>query len=198
MTNTFFEEILSALGVVLLERLPHGILLRIGRKEPPDWFRHVMVAGKENEAITVAEAMPFVGEFLDSAESFWRAGRDGSQRSDAFTIVDARGVEIGLVASALVIGHRHLLVIEQSAGFDERRRALQSARESELEHDEHLRRTGALLAPIAALQDLADRLAASGLTADQGALSTAIREQLAALESSVQNLAPLPKGVRRA
>jgi hypothetical protein len=198
MTNTFCEEILSALGVVLLERLPHGILLRTGRKEPPDWFRHVMIAGKENEAVTVAGAMPFVGEFLDSAESFWRQGRDGCLRSDAFTIVDSRGVEIGVVASALVIGHRHLLVLELSAGFDERRRALQSAREGELQHDEHVRRTGALLAPIAALQDLADDLAASGLTAEQGALSTAIREQLKALASSVQHLAPLPKRVRRA
>jgi hypothetical protein len=198
MTNTFFEEILSALGVVLLERLPHGLLLRIGRKEPPEWFRHVMVAGKENEAVTVADAMPFVGEFLDSAESFWRAGRDGSLRSEAFTIVDSRQTEIGVVASALVIGHRHLLALEQAAGFDERRRALQSVRQNELEHDEHVRRTGALLTPIGALRDLADRLGASGLTADQAALSTAIREQLTALASSVQTLAPLPKGVRRA
>ena len=198
MTNTFYEEILSALGVVLLERLPHGILLRVGRKEPPDWFRHVMVAGKENEAVTVAEAMPFVGEFLDSAESFWREGRDGSLRSDVFTIVDSQGAEVGVVAWALVIGHRHLLAIEQSAGFDERRRALQSARENALEHDEHVRRTGALLTPIGALQDLADRLAASGLSGDQAALSTAIREQLTTLASSVKKLAPLPKGVHRA
>jgi hypothetical protein len=198
MTNTFFEEILSALGVVLLERLPHGLLLRIGRNEPPDWFRHVMVAGKENEAVTVADAMPFVGEFLDSAESFWRAGRDGSLRSEAFTIVDSRQTEIGVVASALVIGHRHLLALEQAAGFDECRRALQSVRQNELEHAEHVRRTGALLTPIAALRDLADRLGASGLTADQAALSTAMREQLTALASSVQTLAPLPKGVRRA
>ena len=198
MTNTFFEEILSALGVVLLERLPHGILLRIGRKEPPDWFRHVMVAGKEDGALTVADAMPFVGDFLDSAESFWRAGRDGILRSDAFTIVDSRQAEIGLIASALVIGHRHLLALELAAGFDERRRALQSARENELEHDEHVRRTGALLAPIGAVRELAERLAASGLTGDQAALASAIREQLTTLASSVQNLAPLPKGVRRA
>jgi len=61
-----------------------------------------------------------------------------------------------------------------------------------------VRRTGALLTPIAALEDLAERLEASGLTADQKALSTAIRQQVTALASSVQNLAPLPKGVRRA
>ena len=198
MTNTFCEEILAALGVVLLERLPHGIFLRVGRTEPPEWFRHVMVSGKEHEPGTVAEAMPFVGEFLDSAESFWREGQNGRLRSDAFTIVDSRGTEIGLVASALVIGHRHLLAIEVSADYDERRRALQSARENVLEHDEHVRRTGALLTPLASVRGVADRLAASGLTPEQEALSTAIREQLAALASSIQGLAPLPKGVRRA
>lgn len=198
MTNTFCEEILAGLGLVLLERLPHGIFLRVGRSEPPEWFRHVMRSGKENEPVTVAEAMPFVGDFLDSAESFWREGSNGRLRSEAFTIVDSRGTEIGLVASALVIGHRHLLAIELSADYDERRRALQSARENVLEHDEHVRRTGALLTPLAAVRSLADRLAASGLSADQEALSTAIREQLTALAGSIQTLAPLPKGVRRA
>lgn len=198
MTNSFCEEVLSALGVVLLERLPHGLLLRIGRKEPPDWFRHVMVAGKENEAVTVAEAVPFVGAFLDSAESFWREGRDGCLRSDAFTIVDSRQVEIGLVASALVIGHRHLLALEEAAGFDERRRALQRAREGELEHEEHVRRTGALLTPIAALENLAERLVDGAQTVEQASLASALREQLTALASSVEKLAPLPKGVRRA
>ncbi len=198
MTNTFCEEILAGLGLVLLERLPHGIFLRVGRSEPPEWFRHVMLSGSEHEPGTVAEALPFVGEFLNSAEPFWREGLTGSLRSEAFTIVDSRGTEIGLVASALVIGHRHLLTLEPSADYDERRRALQSARENVLEHDEHVRRTGALLTPLAAVQGLADRLAASGLTGDQVALSTAIREQLAALASSIQSLAPLPKGVRRA
>jgi hypothetical protein len=75
---------------------------------------------------------------------------------------------------------------------------LQSARENLLEHDEHVRRTGALLTPLAAVRRLADRLAASGLSADQQALSTAIREQLTAMASSIESLAPLPKGVRRA
>ena len=93
-----------------------------------------------------------------------------------------------------MVGHRHLLVIELSAEFDERRRALQSARENVLEHEDHVRRTGALLSPLAGVQRLAERLAASGLTADQEGLATAIREQLAALASSIQVLRRCPKG----
>lgn len=198
MSNTFCEEVLRGLGLVLLERLPHGLFLRFGRQEPPGWFRHVMLSANENEPVTVAEALPFVGEFLDPAEAFWREGRDGCLRSDHFTVVDPQGAEIGLVASALVVGHRHFLVIELFADFDERRRALQNARENVLEHEDHVRRTGALLTPLGAVQGLAERLAASGLTGEQQALSTAIREGLAALASSIESLAPLPKGVRRA
>ncbi len=198
MSNTFCEEILKELGVVLLERLPHGLFLRFGRQEPPEWFRHVMVSARENEPVTVAEALPFVGEFLDPAEAFWREERDGRLRSDQFTVVDPQGTEIGLVVSALVVGHRHFLAIERSADFDERRRALQVARENVLEHEEHVRLTGALITPLGAVQSLAERLAASGLTAEQEALATAIRERLAALAGSIESLAPLPKGVRRA
>ena len=132
------------------------------------------------------------------AESFWREGLDGRLRSDAFTLTDPRGAEIGLVASALVVAPRHFLVIELSAEFDERRRALQAARENALQHEDHVRQTGALLSPLAGVQKLAERLAASGLTADQEVLATAIREQLAALARSLDVLAPLPEGVRRA
>jgi hypothetical protein len=198
MTNTLCEKILSELGLVLLERLPDGIFLRLGRQPPPAWFRDAMLSAKGNEPVTVAEAMPFVGHFLAEAESFWREGLDGRLRSDAFTLTDPRGAEIGLVASALVVGPRHFLVIELSAEFDERRRALQAARENALEHEDYVRRTGALLSPLAGVQRLAERLAASGLTTDQAVLATAIREQLAALASSLDVLAPLPEGVRRA
>ena len=64
MTNTLCEKILSELGLVLLERLPDGIFLRLGRQPPPAWFRDAMLSAKGNEPVTVAEAMPFVGHFL--------------------------------------------------------------------------------------------------------------------------------------
>jgi hypothetical protein len=97
-----------------------------------------------------------------------------------------------------VIGQRQFLIIELSRDFDERRRALQSARENVLEHDAHVRRTGALLTPIGAAQKLVQQLADSGLTPTQRQLADDLRAQLAAVSQTVDSLAPLPKGVSRA
>jgi hypothetical protein len=126
---------------------------------------------------------------------FWRQGRNGRLRSDPFTMTDANGAEVVLVASALVVGHRHLLVLESPGDFDERRRALQSARETVLEHEAHVRRTRALLARIDAARALTDQLGNSGLTPAKQQLAAEIGEQLASLASAVEELAPLPKGV---
>jgi hypothetical protein len=195
VTNTLFEGVLGTLDLVVLERLPHGIFLRMGTATPPSWFSDVIAAAGENQPVTVAQAFPFVGHFLDEAEFFWRQARNGRLRSDPFTTKDATGAEVVLVASALVIGHRHLLVLESPGDFDERRRALQSARETVLEYEAHLRRTRALLARIGASRALTDQLANSGLTPAQQQLAVEIGEQLASLASAIEELAPLPKGV---
>ena len=195
MTNTLFEEVLGTLDLVVLERLPHGIFLRMGTAPAPAWFSHVIANAGENQPVTVAQALPFVGHFLDEAEFFWRQARNGRLRSDPFTMKDASGAEVVLVASAVVIGHRHLLVLESPADFEERRRALQSARETVLEYEGHLRRTRGLLARIDAARALTDQLANSGLSAATQPLATDIGEQLTSLASAVEELAPLPKGV---
>jgi hypothetical protein len=195
VTNTLFEGIISTLDLVVLERLPHGIFLRMGTAPPPSWFSHVIAAAGENKPVTVAQALPFVGHFLDEAEFFWRQARNGRLRSDPFTMKDASGAEVVLVASALVIGHRHVLVLESPGDFEERRRALQSARETALEYEAHIRRTRALLAQIDAARALTDQLANSGLTPAEQQLAMEIGEQLASLGSAIEDLAPLPKGV---
>ena len=195
MTNTLFEAILSTLDLVVLERLPHGVLLRMGTAPAPPWFSHVIAAAGENEPVTLAKALPFVGHFLDDADFFWRQARNGRLRSDPFTMTDGTGAEVVLVASALVIGHRHLLVLESPADFEDRRRALQSARETVLEYEAHVRRTRALLARIDAARALADQLGNSGLTSAEQHLAVEIGEQLASLATAVEELAPLPRGV---
>jgi hypothetical protein len=193
VTDKFFDAILSTLDLVVLERLPHGIFLRMGTAPPPSWFSHVMATA--GEPVTVAQALPFVGHFLDDAEFFWRQARNGRLRSDPFTMTDAAGAEVVLVASALVIGHRHLLVLESPGDFEERRRAMQSARETVLEYEAHVRRTRALLARIDAARALTDQLGNSGLTPAKQQLAAEIGEQLASLAGTVEELAPLPKGV---
>lgn len=196
MTNPVFEGILNRLDLVVLERLPHGLFLRLGTAQPPSWFNDVL-APRGNEPVTVGQALPFVEHFLDDAEVFWREGRNGRLRSEVFSITDAAGAEIGLVALAIVIGHRHILVLEPIADFEDRRRALQSARESVLDHEAHLRQTRALLPRIDTARTLSDQLANSGLTPGQQQLAVEIGQQLSALAGAVEALAPLPEGVTR-
>lgn len=195
MSNTLLEGVLSTLGLVVLERLPHGIFLRMGTAPPPPWFSHALATAGENQPVTVAQALPFVGHFLDEAEFFWRQAQNGRLRSDPFTMTDAGGAEVVLIASALVVGHRHLLVLESPGDFEERRRALQSARETVLEYETHVRRTRALLARIDAARALTDQLANSGLAPGKQQLAAELAEQLTALATAVEELAPLPKGV---
>ena len=197
MSYSVFEAIFNRLGMVVMERLPHGVFLRIGTEPPPSWFSQVVLATNPNEAVTISEALPFVGHFLDQAEAFWQEGRDGRLRSEAFTVTDPSGASIGLAVTAVTVGHRSLLVLEMIADFEERRLALQSAREHALEHETHVGRTRGLLEGIDDARTLAQQLAESGLAAAQRQLALQIGEHLASLSSAVEGLAPIPDGVTR-
>jgi len=198
VSTVLFEGILSALDLVVLERMPHGIFLRVGTAPAPEWFLHVMAGAEADVPATIAQAFPFVDHFLDEAEFFWRQGRTGRVRSEPFIIKDPAGAELCLVALAVVVGHRHLLVLESTTDFEDRHRALQSARETVLEHEAHVRRTRALLARIEAARVLTTQLANSGLSPDKAPLAVEIGEQLSTLANAVEELAPLPKGVTTA
>jgi hypothetical protein len=197
VSYSVFEAIFNRLGMVVMERLPHGVLLRIGTEPPPSWFSQVVLAANEPEGVTISEALPFVGHFMDEAEAFWREGRDGALRSEAFTVNGPSGAQIGLAVTAVTVGHRSLLVLEMIADFEERRRALQSARENALEHEAHVGRTRALLEGIDNARVLAKQLAESGLAAAPHQLALQIGERLASLSNAVEVLAPIPDGVTR-
>jgi hypothetical protein len=197
VSNPVYEAILNRLGMVVMERLPHGVFLRLGTQPPPAWFTHAMLAANPNEAVTISEALPFVGHFMDEAEAFWREGRDGALRSEAFTVADPSGAQMGLAVTAVMVGHRSLLVLERIADFEERRRALQSARENALEHEAHLGQTRALLQDISDTRTLAQHLAESGLAAAPRQLALQIGEHLTRLSSAVEALAPMPDSVTR-
>jgi len=197
VSYSVFEAVFNRLGLVVMERLPHGVFLRIGTEPPPSWFSQVVLAANPNEAVTISEALPFVGHFIGEAEAFWREARDGALRSEAFTVTGPSGAQIGLAVTAVTVGHRSLLVLEMIADFDERRRALQSAREQALEHESHVGRTRALLEGIGDARRLAQQLAESGLAAAPQQLTLRLGEHLASLSSAVEVLAPIPEGVTR-
>ena len=197
MADTWVGGILTRLDLVVLERLPHGVFLRLGGGAPPLWFSRVMSPASGGDAVTVAAAMPFLEQFLAEAEPFWRDVREGRLRSEPFIVEDVESGELGLVATAISLGPRQFLVLGVAADFEQRRESLQVAREGRLAHEQHVRRTGALLGPIEKMQKRAAQLAASGLTVEQQALAQGLNEELAAVARAIETLAPLPKGVRR-
>jgi hypothetical protein len=157
-----------------------------------------MTPASGGEAVTVAAAMPFLEQFLAEAEPVWRDVREGRLRSEPFIVDDPEAGEIGLIATAIGLGPRQFLVLGRASDFDRRRESLQTAREKMLEHEQHVRRTGALLGPLDAVQRKIGQLAASSLSADQESLVRQIRDELSAVTKAIETLAPLPKGVRRA
>jgi hypothetical protein len=195
--SSVLAEIVGRLDLVVFERLPEGIFWRIAPDQSPAWFSRLFPEAERNEPITIAQAFPFLEPFLSAADDVWRKGGGECLRSDVFMETDPSGGEVPLVASALAIDRRCFLILELPYDFEERRRTLQSARQHALEHEAHVRRTGALLTPVDAAQRLAQQLATSGLTPEQQQLAAGIREQLANLAVSIETLAPLPKGVAR-
>ena len=196
MTDAVLAELLTRLDLVVFERLPGEVFVRVGSDRPPSWFSRLSLTSRE-EAITIEQVMPFVGEFLAEANEAWRAGGEKRLCSDPFTVTDTTVGEVALVASAVVVANRCFLILESPYNFEERRAALQTARENVLAHEEHLRRSGALLRPIDAAQQLMQQLTASGLAPEQQILAARISEQLESISASVESLAPLPKGVSR-
>ena len=191
-------EILSRLDLVVFERLPEGVFVPVETANPPEWFSRTFLDAAPLTPTTLAAAFPFLERFLSTVETLWLQGDLRKLRSDAFTVTDPAGGELGLVASAVAVDHRRFLVLEASAEFDEHRRTLQRAREDALAHEDHVRRTGELTTPANAALKLAEQLAAeTGLAAEQRRLVSELRAQLAVIGAAIETLAPLPKGVTR-
>jgi hypothetical protein len=195
-TDAVLAELLARLDLVVFERLPGDVFVRFGPARPPSWFSRLLLTSRD-EAMTIEQTMPFLGQFLAEANEAWRAGGEKRLCSDPFTVTDMAGAEVPLVASAVVVANRCFLVLESPHDFEERRGTLQSARENAIAHEEHLRRTRALLPSIDAAQKLLHELTASGVAPEPQSLTVRISEQLAALRAAVEQLAPLPKGVSR-
>jgi hypothetical protein len=197
VTDRLLAEILAALDLVVFERLPDGVFLRLGGVAPPRWFTYFVADAAQSQSVTLGQVFPFLEHFLVDAEAFWADGREQRLRSEPFTTTDRAGGEITLVASALSLANRRFLVIELPQDFEEHRQALQRGREHLLAHEEQIRLTAALLGPVGAARKLAQQLVQSELTAGQQQLAAGIDDHLTQASDSIEKLAPLPKGMSR-
>ena len=189
MIDPVFTDLVAALDLVVLERLPDGVFQLAAGTLPPAWFAHLFREASHGEPVTVSRAFPFLDTFLAEAERFWDAPRARRLRSDPFIVADASGGELALVASAVAVGSRRFLIIEMPEDFDDRRRVLQSAREHVLAHEQYVRRVSALVDPADDAARLTGALLDSGLTPQQQPLATSVRDQLSKVSAALRSLA---------
>jgi hypothetical protein len=133
------RDLLAALEVVVLEREADRTLKLAG--SAPGWFfRFRPSAASTRQDVRKALESPFLENFLTDAESFWESEGAGRIRSGMWTEAGAMGADFHLEASAVSVGSRKFLLIEnQTDGYEEKQAMLQRVRSNNLRRRESRR-----------------------------------------------------------
>ena len=133
------RDLLAALEVVVLEQVPDRALRLTGTA--PSWFlRFLPNAASTPDDVKGALDSPFLENFLTDAERFWASDGAGRVRSGMWTEAGPMGTEFHLEASAVRVGGRRFLLIEnQTVGYEEKQSMLQRARSNNLRRRERRR-----------------------------------------------------------
>src|SRR5271169_3233087 len=129
------SQLLRELGFVLLEHRGKGLFALLS--PAPPWLTELWaIAQGVHPEIRVAEKSPFLENFLFEADSFWNSNSKGLCQSETWIEKLPSGKEIPLEAMALQLeGKRFLALHSPELQFQERKRLLQTARNSLLEHE---------------------------------------------------------------
>ena len=132
--DSIARDLLAALEVVVLEQQNDRELRLAGAV--PEWFgRFRPGALSSPPRIESALGSPFLENFLADAESFWASGegRNGRLRSGLWTEPGPAGDDFHLEASAVRLGGRRFLLIEDmTPAYEETQSVLQRARSRNL------------------------------------------------------------------
>jgi hypothetical protein len=134
------RALLAALEVAVLEQDGDRSLRLAGSL--PKWLaRFRPGAASVPPRIEPALGSPFLENFLTDAAGFWASGAEGRLRSGMWTEAGPDGDDFHLEASAVRIGSRRLLLIEdQTPVYEEKQSVLQRARSNNLRRREQRRR----------------------------------------------------------
>jgi hypothetical protein len=134
VSNSTFVDLVAALDLVAIERLPNGYLTVHGRV--PAWFQALAPGVTGSGPLTLERAAPFIQTFVEEAARFWWADHQGRLRSGPCAATDESGTEFHYEAIALSMGLRRFLLIERLADFAETQRVLQIARDQALAQEQ--------------------------------------------------------------
>ena len=141
--SSLFEILLASQGHALFEHLGEGSFRPIGAYS--DWCKRIWgeaaaVDAEPANTLRLAEAAPFLENFLVDAAAFWNSHTEGSLQSGNWIEHTSDGDEIPLEASAVSLDGKSLLIVRNlSHTFAEQQQLYQTARDSLLEHENLIR-----------------------------------------------------------
>ena len=194
MTDTLLGQVLRALDVAVIERMPESRFEILGAA--PGWLETAFDEAPAGARHVLSGALPFLDGFLPQAEKVWH--HRGTARADSgLFVATIKGEEALLRATALTLDERSLLLIERLTGEADTRPILQTARERILEAEHLTRRAAGVHDPAATIHRLATELADADLSAAHRALVDALRAASADLQAVADALPkPQPKSRR--
>ena len=126
------ETFLAQMGYALLEYRGAGAFVPIATL--PEWFKGLW--DSSSNPIPLAEACPFLENFLFEAEAFWESPSAALCQSETWVEKAPDGHEIPLQARALFLGGKRVLALfNAGAQFHEQAQMLQTARNALLDHE---------------------------------------------------------------
>ena len=194
MSDTLLANVLRALDVAVVERLPDSRFQMVGSS--PEWLEAAFDRAPAGARHTLAGALPFLDHFLQQADAAWHDRGTARADSGPFT-AQIGGDEALLRATALTLEHRSLLVIERLTGDADTRPILQKAREQMLATEQLTRHAAAVHPPASAISRVADELAAADLSPAHRALADALKTASTQLRAAVESLPKPPSKGRR-
>jgi signal transduction histidine kinase/CheY-like chemotaxis protein/HPt (histidine-containing phosphotransfer) domain-containing protein len=138
--TSLFEILLASQGHALFEHLGEGMFRPIGAYS--DWCKRIWgeAAAAGGDSLRLADAAPFLENFLVDAAAFWDSHTEGSLQSGNWIEHTSEGDEIPLEASAVSLDGKSLLIVRNlSHTFAEQQQLYQTARDSLLEHEKLIR-----------------------------------------------------------
>jgi hypothetical protein len=170
MSVDLLAEVMQALELFGMERRPDSSIVAIS--PPPPWLTPILEAAGDTP-FSLAQAFPFLDDFMREAEAMWHDGAASRVVSGAFTAA-AGADQLLLRASALALGNRSVLVLERLHGDADARPLLQRARENKLESERLVRQVDALKTTLATAARLAEALLDTELPLKQRELAERI------------------------
>jgi len=133
-------DLLAVLEIAVFERPAAGELRPIGAV--PEWlvrFRPEAASGTGTSSDALES--PFLENFLIDAEGFWASNASGRLKSGLWTETGPMGRDFHMEASAVRVGDKKILLIENRAvSYTEKQSVLQTARSEKLRAREKKRK----------------------------------------------------------